>query len=147
MANFCLVTSECINIFTTYIQHKADLIVLHVLLLPCRFSNFFLATFPFFIKWPPMRPCIFLFPSNAIVGLLTNTLRNSWLSCRICQFFCTTSDMFVSILLYVNTGGMFFLRLLFHYFAKALFVQLSQPSPLIYSYFFYYIFFPKVFVS
>ena len=55
--------------------------------------------------------------------------------------------MFVSILLYVNTGGMFFLRLLFHYFAKALFVQLSQTSPLIYSYFFYYIFFPKVFVS
>ena len=66
-------------VFTTCIQHKADLIVVHVLLLPCRFSNFFFAIFPSFIKWPPMRSCIFLFLLNATVGLLTNTLQNSGL--------------------------------------------------------------------
>ena len=56
-------------VFTSCIQHKADLVVLHVLLLPCRFSNFFLAILPSFIKWPPMRSYIFLFILNATVDL------------------------------------------------------------------------------
>ena len=52
----------------SYIQHKADVIVLHVLLLPCRFSNFYLATYPSFIKWPPMRSCIFFDPRPLLEG-------------------------------------------------------------------------------
>ena len=35
----------------------------------------------------------------------------------------------------------------FHYFTKALFVQLSQPSAFVYSSYLHYIFFPKVFIS
>ena len=112
-----------------------------------RFSNFFLATFPYFIKWSLMRFCIFLFLLSAIVNLLTNTLRNSGMICRMSIFFPTTSDVFVSVLFYVNTGGMFFFCYFFHYFAKALFVQLSQPSPFVYSNYLHCIFFPNVFVS
>ena len=62
-------------IFTACIQHKADFVALQALLPPCRFSNFFLATFQSFIKWPSVTSCILLFLLNAIIGLLTNTLR------------------------------------------------------------------------
>ena len=113
-------------VFTTCIQHKADLIVLHVLLLPCRFSYFFLATFAFFIKWPPMRSCISLFLLSVIVGLSTNTLQNSAMPCRTCQFQLTTSDMFGSVLLYVNASGMFFLLLLFSLFCKSSFRSIKS---------------------
>ena len=106
-------------VFTTCMQHKADLVVLHVLLLPCRFLNFFLATFPSFIKWSLIRSCIFLFLLNAIVGLLTKTLPNSGLICRIDWFFLMTTDIFCCML---KIAARFF-----HFFAKAVFVQLSQP--------------------
>ena len=111
-------------VFITCIQPKADLVVLHVLLLPCRFSNFFLAAFPYF-KWPPMRSRIFLFLLNAIVVLLTNTLRNSGLICRMCHFFLTTSDMFGRVQFYVNISGMFFLLLLFSLFCKSSFCSIK----------------------
>ena len=110
-----------ILVFPTCIHHKADLVVLHVLLLPYRFSNFFLATLPSYIKWEPMRSCIFLFLLNATVGLLTNTLRNSGLICRMCHFFLTTYDLFGSVLVYVDTSGMFFLLLRFSLFCKSTF--------------------------
>ena len=87
-------------VFTTCIQYRANLVVLHVLLLPCRV--FLISSWQLFhlFKWPPLRFCIFLFlliHLNAIVGLLTNTLRNSGLICRMCQFFLTTSNMFESV--------------------------------------------------
>ena len=94
-------------VFTTCIQNKADLVVLHVLLLPYCFSHSFLATFPSFLKWSPTRSCIFLFLLNAIAGLLINTLRNSGLICRMCQFFLTTFDMFGSVLFNVTLAAYF----------------------------------------
>ena len=112
-------------IFTTCIHHKADLVVLHVFLLACHFSNFFLAAFWSFIKWPPMRSCIFLFLSNAIVDLLTNTLRNSGLICRMCQFFLTISDMFGSVLLMLTLVVCFSCCYFFHYFDKNFFPSIK----------------------
>ena len=109
-------------------QHKAELVVLHVLLLLCRFSNFFLANFPSFIICPPMRSCMFLFLLNAIVALLTNTLQKSRLICRMCQFFLTTSNMFGSVQLYVNNSGIFFLLLIFSLFCKILFCSIKSTS-------------------
>ena len=76
-----------------------------------------------------MRSCIFLFLSNAIVGLLTNTLRNSGLICRMCQFFLTISDMFGSVLLMLTLVVCFSCCYFFHYFEKYIFLQLSQTSP------------------
>ena len=69
---------------------------------------------------------IFLFLLNPIVGLLTNILRNSGLICRMCQFFLTTSNMFGSVLLYVNTSGMFFLLLFFSLFYKSSFRSIKS---------------------
>ena len=48
-------------VFTSCIQqqHKPDLVLELVFLLPCYFSGFFLATIPYFFKWPSMRSCIF----------------------------------------------------------------------------------------
>ena len=63
-----------ILVLFTCTQHKADLVVLQILFLPCSFSNFFLTTFQSFIKCSPMRSFIFLFLLNAVVGLLTNPL-------------------------------------------------------------------------
>ena len=96
--------------FTTCIQHKADLVVLQVLLFFCSFSNFLLATFLPFTKWPRMRFCIFLFLLNDITGLLANKLQKSRLICRMCQIFLTACHMFRSTLSHVNTntGGIMF---------------------------------------
>ena len=71
-------------VFTTCIQHKADPVILQVLLLPCRFSNLILAVFPLFIKSPPRGHIFFLFLLYSIVGLLTNALQNPALICRMC---------------------------------------------------------------
>ena len=103
-------------VFATCIRHKADLVALHVLLLPCPFSNFFLATFPSFIKLPPTRSCIFLFLLNAIVGLLKSKLRNSRL--WNVPIFSYEFWYYGSVLLYVNTSSMIFLLLIFSLFCK-----------------------------
>ena len=97
-------------VFTTFIQHKAYLVVLHVFLLSSRFSNCFLPTFSSFIKWPHMRSKIFLFLLNATAGLLRNTLQNSGMICRMCQlliclkaFFCmlTLVICFLAVTFYI----------------------------------------------
>ena len=98
--SFCLVAFKSISICC--MQHKADLVILQVLLLPCLFSNFFLPTFPSFMKWPSIKSCIFLFLLDAIVGLLTNTLQSSGLIRRMCKFLLIVSEMFLSVLLSVN---------------------------------------------
>ena len=46
----------------------------------------------------------FLFLLNDIVGLLTDTLRNYGLICRMRYFFLMTVDMFEWVLLYINTS-------------------------------------------
>ena len=108
--SLCLVTFEC-----------TGLAVLQALLLHFHFSNFFVGTSPSFIKWLPMRSCIFLFLLNTIVGLLTNTLWNSGITCRMCQYFLRTFDMFGSVF------RLFFFACLFVYFF-CLFCQLDNNT-------------------
>ena len=125
-------------VFTTCIQDKANFVVLHVLLLPCRFSSFLSATF--FLYQIATYEVLYIFIS--IAGLLTNTLRNSGLICRICQFFLCLEAFLCMLTLAVCFSYYYF----FHYFSKALFFQLSKP-PFNYSNYIHYIFFPKVFAS
>ena len=108
-------------VFTTFIQHQANLVVLHVFLLSCRFSNCFLATFSSFIKWPHMRSWFLL---NATVGLLTNTLQNSGMICRMCQLLICLKAFFCMLTLVICFSCCYFL----HYFAKALFDKLGRNS-------------------
>ena len=105
LENFFICLLLNVLVFSTCIQHKADVVVLPILLLPCCFPNFFLAAFSFFIKWLCMRSFIFLFILNAVIGLLANTLGNSGLICRMCQFFYLTSDRFGSVNLYINSSS------------------------------------------
>ena len=58
----------------------------------------------------------FLFLLNAIVGLLTDTLRNYGLICRMRYFFLMTVDMFEWVLLYINPSGCFGCSDVFYYF-------------------------------
>ena len=96
--------------------------------LPSHFSNFFFATFWYFVNWPPMSCSILLFLWNTTIGLLSNTLRNSGLICSMCQIFLTIYDMFGSVQLYVNTSGMLFLLLIFSLFCKSSFCSVKSYS-------------------
>ena len=60
--------------------------------------------------------------------------------------FLTTSDMFGSILLYVNPKDMFLLLLFFSLFQKILFRSMTELCPFVYLNYFHYIFIPNVFV-
>ena len=125
-------------VFTTCTQNKAGFVALYVLLLPCRFSNFLLATFPSFIKLLPMK---------SSVWLLTNTQWKLGLICRMCQFFIRLLVCLEAFCCMLTLALCFSCCYFFHYFAKALFVQLSQPSPFVYSNYVRYIFFLNVFIS
>ena len=107
--SFCLVTPECVNIYHLHTTQGWSCFII-CLAFTLRISNFFLATFLFFIKFQPIRSCIFSFLLNAIVGLSTNTLWNSGLICKMCHFFRATS-MFGS----VNKSLIFFLLLLHNF--------------------------------
>ena len=133
-------------VFITCIQPKADLVVLHVLLLPCRFTNFFLAAFPYF-KWPPMRSRIFLSLLNAICCFINKHYGIQDWSVECANFFLRLLICLEEFSCMLTLAVCFSCCYFFHYFAKALFVQLSQPSPFFYSNYPHYIFFPEVFAS
>ena len=92
--SFCLVTFGYISI---YHLHAAKRSSCYIRCLTSTF-NFFLATFPSLIKWPPTRSCIFSFLWKAIVVLLTHCrMQNTNTHKLINLFFYIVTFLYYSI--------------------------------------------------
>ena len=114
-------------------------------------------TLLFFLFLPGNFPILYYMATNEALYVFISLICSCWFinkhitEFRIyqqnVQFFLVISDMFGSVLLYVNTSSVFFLILVLSLFCKSYFRSFRLTFSVCLFKLSYYVFFPKVFVA